>query len=86
MGFFIKEPVGLIIAFLNVLTFVLLIYTILKLAAEGRSKLLQVLDGIFAPLLNPMRRILPPWKLDLVPVILAVLLQLIAFALKKGYR
>ena len=83
---FITDPLGLIIAFLNVTTFLLLVYVLLQAVAEGRSRLLRVLDRIFAPLLAPIRRRLPAWRIDSASVILAIVLQLIAFAIKSGYR
>ncbi len=86
MRFFITDPLGLIIAFLNVTTFLLLVYVLLQAVAEGRSRLLRVMDRIFAPLLAPLRRRLPAWRIDPSSVILAVVLQLIAFAIKSGYR
>ena len=85
MGYFITDPIGLIIAFLNVVTFLLLVYILLQLVAEGRSRLLGVLDRIFAPILSPLRGVLPAWKLDPASIILAAVLQLIAFALKRSY-
>ena len=86
MGLFITDPLGLIIAFLNVTTFLLLVYALLLAVAEGRSKLLWVLDRIFAPLLAPLRRRLPAWRIDPASIFLAIVLQLIAFAIKSGYR
>jgi uncharacterized protein YggT (Ycf19 family) len=86
MGLFITDPLGLIIAFLNVTTFLLLVYVLLQAMAEGRSRVLRVLDRVFAPLLAPLRRIVPEWKIDIASLILAIVLQLIAFALKSGYR
>lgn len=85
MGYFVTDPIGLIIAVLNVATFLLLVYIFLMVVAGGRSRLLQVLDRIFAPILSPLRRVLPAWKLDTAPVILAAVLQLIAFTLKRYY-
>ena len=86
MRYFVTGPIGLIIAFCNVTTFVLLVYLFLKVVAEGRSGLFRVLDRIFAPLLTPLRRALPDWRLDAAPIILALIFQLIAFALKRSYR
>lgn len=85
MGYFITDPVGLIIAALKVLTFILLVYVFLQVVAEDRSRLLRVLDGIFAPLLSPLRRVLPEWRIDTASIILAAALQLIAFALRRRY-
>jgi uncharacterized protein YggT (Ycf19 family) len=85
MGYFVTDRVGLIIAFLNVITFLLLVYMFLKAAAEGRSRLLRVLDRIFAPTLSPLRRVLPAGRLDLASIVLAAVLQIVAFALRRAY-
>jgi uncharacterized protein YggT (Ycf19 family) len=85
MGYFITNPVGLIIAALNVLTFVLLVYIFLLAVADERSRLLLLLDRMFAPLLTPLRNRLPRGSIDTASVILAAVLQLIAFALKRRY-
>ena len=82
MGLFVTDPIGLIIAFLNVATFTLLVYVFLK-AVEERSRLLHVLDRIYGPILVPLRRILPAWRVDIAPLILAALLQAIVFILKR---
>jgi uncharacterized protein YggT (Ycf19 family) len=86
MGLFITDPVGLIIALLNVTTFVLIVYVFLQLAAEGRSKLLYILDRGFAPLLAPLRRVLPVWRVDTASIICIAVLQIVAFVLKKRFR
>ncbi len=85
MGYFVTDPIGLIIALLNVATLLLLVYIFLQVMGEGRSRLLHVQDRVFAPILSPLRRVLPAWRLDLASVILAAILQLIVFALKRCY-
>jgi uncharacterized protein YggT (Ycf19 family) len=85
MGYFVTDPVGLILASLNVLTVVLVIYVFLQAVAEGRSTLLRVLHRVFTPLLVPLRSVLPRWRIDAAPIILAALLQFIAFALRRRY-
>jgi uncharacterized protein YggT (Ycf19 family) len=84
MGYFINDRVGLIIAALNTATFITLVYIFLK-AVEERSRLLHVLEKVYGPLLAPMRRILPVWKLDLASIILAAVLQLVAFYIKRRW-
>jgi uncharacterized protein YggT (Ycf19 family) len=86
MELFITDPIGLIIAFLNVTTFVLAVYVFLQLAAEGRSKLLRILDGGFSPLLAPLRRNLPAWRVDTASIVCIAVLQLIVFALRRRFR
>ena len=86
MGCFVTDIVGLIIAALNVTTVLLLVYVLLEWVADERSRLLRVLDRIWSPLLGPVRRALPAWRIDVVPLILALVLQIIVFFLKRGYR
>jgi len=82
MGYFITDRIGLIIAALNTATFITLVYVFLK-AVEERSRLLHTLDKVYAPLLAPLRRVLPAWKLDLAAIILAAVLQIVAFGIKR---
>lgn len=85
MGYFVTESFGLILAALNVVTFILLIYIFLGLAAGERSGLFRFLDRILGVLLAPLRRVLPEWKFDVSSVILVVVLQVIAFVIKWKY-
>jgi len=82
MGYFITDSIGLIIAALNTATFITLVYVFLK-AVEERSRLLHMLDKVYTPILTPLRRVLPAWKLDLAAIILAVVLQIVAFGIKR---
>jgi uncharacterized protein YggT (Ycf19 family) len=85
MSYFVKSPVGLIIAFLNVSTFLLLIYVLLQTLEEGRrGKVFRILDNIFSPFLSPLRRFLPIGRIDSAAIVLIVILQLIAFIIKRG--
>ena len=86
MGYFVTEPVGLIIAALQVATVLLLVYVFLQWAADERSKLLRVLDRMWSPLLGPLRRALPAWRIDSASLILALTLQIIVFFMKRGIR
>jgi len=86
MGYFVTDAVGLIIAALNLATVLLLVYVFLEWAADERSRLLRVLDRIWSPLLGPLRRALPPWRIDSASLILASTLQIIVFFLKRGTR
>ena len=86
MAYFETSPIGLIIAALNVATFLLLVYLFLELVADERSALLRALDRIFTPILSPLRRSLPEWRVDSAALILAVMLQMIAFVIKRWYR
>jgi uncharacterized protein YggT (Ycf19 family) len=81
MGYFVSDRVGLIIATLNSVTFITLVYVFLK-AVEPRSRLLHALDRIYGPFLAPVRRVLPAWRLDVAALILAAVLQIAAFAIK----
>lgn len=80
------DIIGLIIAALNVATVLLLVYVLLEWVADERSRLLRVLDRIWSPLLGPLRRVLPEWRIDSASLILALILQIIVFFLKRGYR
>ncbi len=82
MSYFVDDRVGLTIAALNTATFITLCYAFLK-AVEERSRLLHVLDRIYSPVLSPMRRILPAWKIDVASLIFAALLQVAAFIIKR---
>jgi uncharacterized protein YggT (Ycf19 family) len=82
MGYFISDRIGLIIAALNTATFITLVYVFLK-AVEERSRLLHTLDKVYAPLLAPLRRVLPAWRLDPAAIILAAVLQIVAFGIKR---
>lgn len=84
MGYFVTEPIGLIIAALNTVTFITIVYVFVR-AVEERSGLLHVLDKVYGPLLAPVRRVLPAWKLDLASIILAAVLQLVAFYVKRRW-
>ena len=86
MRYFVTDIVGLIIAALNVATALLLVYVLLEWVADERSRLLRALDRIWSPLLSPVRRVLPAWKIDSASLILALILQIIVFFLKRGYR
>jgi len=84
MNYFLKNPVGLIIAFLNVSTFLLLIYVLLQTLEEGRKgKVFRILDRIFSPLLSPFRRLIPIQRVDSAAIVLIIILQLIVFFIKK---
>jgi uncharacterized protein YggT (Ycf19 family) len=82
MRYFVSDEIGLIIATLNSATFITLVYVFLK-AVEPRSRLLHALDKVYGPLLAPVRRIMPAWKLDVAALILAAVLQAAAFVIKQ---
>ncbi len=86
MGYFITEPIGLIIAFLNVTTILLSIYFLLLLIADSRSRVFRMLDTIFTPVLNPLRKIFREGRLDASPAVLAVVLQVLSFAIKWNFQ
>jgi len=85
MGYFVSGSVGLILAFLNTLTVLLLLYMVLQLVGAPDSKVFQALDRIFSPVLKPVRQLLKRPGFDLSPLILAALLQLVALAIKKNW-
>jgi len=48
MGYFVTDTVGLILAFLNTLTFMLLLYLFLQLVGVPDSRVYGALDRIFS--------------------------------------
>ena len=85
MGYFTGGTVGLILAFLNTLTFLLLLYMFLQLVSVPDSKVHKALDSIFSPALKPVRRLLKRKGFDVSPLILAAVIQLIALAVRKNW-
>jgi len=81
---FVTDRIGLIIAGCNVLSIVLLIYLFLEILAGERSRLFVALDRIFTPILFPLRRVAPDARFDYAPVVLAVILQVVAFIAGRG--
>ena len=79
------NTVGLILAFLNTITFLLLLYMFLQLVSVPDSKVHKALDSIFSPVLNPVRRLLKRKGFDVSPLILAAVIQLIALAVRKNW-
>ena len=84
MSYFIKSPTGLIIAFMNVCTFLLLIYILLQLMEEKqRGKVFVILDRIFSPILSPLRKFFRAGRIDWAAVAVIIILQLAVFIIKK---
>ncbi|MDD3642853.1 MAG: YggT family protein [Candidatus Krumholzibacteria bacterium] len=84
MGLFIADTVGLVLAFCNTATFVLLLYSFLTVAGVRRSKVYRALDRILGPVLAPLKRLTGGLRFDPSPLIAAALVQLIAFAVRKN--
>lgn len=84
MGLFITDKVGLIIASCNTVTFILMIYLFAGIVAKDRSRVFMVLDKIFKPVLFPIRRIVPQSGFDFAPLVLALILQVVVFTIKRG--
>ena len=85
MGYFVDNQVGLILAFLNTITFLVLLYMFLQLVNVPGSKVYKALDTIFSPVLKPVRRLLKRERIDLSPLILAAAIQLLAMAVRKNW-
>ncbi len=85
MRYFVTDRIGLIVASLNVATFITIVYVFVK-AVERRSKVYQILDKFYGPALQPLRRILPESSIDIAPLVLAAILQLVAFYFKLAVR
>lgn len=81
---FVTDRIGLIIASCNVLSIVLLIYLFLEILAGERSRLFVALDKIFTPILFPLRKVAPDARFDYAPIVLAVILQVVAFITGRG--
>jgi len=85
MGYFVTDAVGLIFAFLNTITFLLLLYMFLQFVGAPDSRVYKELDRIFSPVLAPVRRLLKRQGFDASPLLLAAVLQLIALAVRKNW-
>jgi uncharacterized protein YggT (Ycf19 family) len=85
MGFLVDDTVGLILAFLNTLTVLLLLHMVLQFVDAPDSKVKTALDRVFSPVLKPVRRLLKRPRFDLSPLVLAALLQLVALAIRKNW-
>lgn len=85
MGYFVGDQVGLILAFLNTMTFLVLLYMFLQLVNVPGSKVYKALDTIFSPVLKPVRRLLKRRGFDPSPLVLAAVIQLIATAIRKNW-
>jgi uncharacterized protein YggT (Ycf19 family) len=85
MGLFITDPVGLILAFCNTATFVLLLYSFLTVVGVPGSRVYRVLDRLLGPVLAPLRRLTRGLRFDASPLIAAAVIQLIAFAVRKNW-
>jgi uncharacterized protein YggT (Ycf19 family) len=85
MGLFITDPVGLILAFCNTATFVLLLYAFLTLVGVPGSRVYRTLDLVFGPVLAPLRRLTRGLRFDVSPLIAAAVIQLIALAVRKNW-
>lgn len=73
---------GLIITIVNaiitVLTFTLIIYTLLRLFMDPYHPVLRILGQVIEPLLAPIRKLVSPMGgLDFSPVILIIALQIL---------
>jgi uncharacterized protein YggT (Ycf19 family) len=85
MGYFVTDKFGLIVASLNMATFVTVVYIFVK-AVEQRSKVFQTLDKFYGPALRPLRRILPESRIDIASIVLAAVFQIVAFYIKLAVR
>ena len=80
---FVTGVFGLIIAFCNVLTLLLLVYQLLLVIDDERSRLYRGLGRVFSPVLGPLRRVLPSWRMDFSPIIMAFLVQAVSAIVRK---
>ena len=73
---------GLIITIVNaiitVLSFTLIIYTLLRFFLDPYHPIIQILGQVMEPLLTPIRKLVPPMGgLDFSPLILIIGLQIL---------
>lgn len=73
---------GLIITFVNaiitVLSFTVIIYTLLRFFMDPFHPILRILGQVIEPLLVPIRKLVPPMGgLDFSPLILIIALQVL---------
>jgi uncharacterized protein YggT (Ycf19 family) len=85
MHYFVTDKLGLIVASLNLATFITVVYIFVK-AVERRSRVYQVLDKFYGPALQPLRRILPESSIDIASLVVAAILQIVAFYVKLAVR
>jgi len=75
MGFIIGRAVQILI---EVYILIIVVDVILSYILSPYHKVRMFLDGLVNPLLNPLRRIIPPLgMLDLSPLVLLILVQVI---------
>lgn len=71
----------------QILSFVIIADALLSFLVPYDNKIRQLLDRIVTPMVNPIRRIVPPVNnLDFSPVILLILLQVIESILLRLVR
>jgi len=80
----INTIVGVVDILFRLLTIVVVVDVILSYFLSPFNNFRMVLDRIVSPLLNPIRRIIPPIQMiDFSPIILLVLLQVLEFIIVR---
>ena len=80
----INTIVGVVDILFRLLTIVVVVDVIVSYFLSPFNNFRIVLDRIVSPLLNPIRRIIPPIQMiDFSPIILLVLLQVIEFIIVR---
>jgi YggT family protein len=80
----INTIVGLVDILFRLLTIVVVVDVILSYFLSPFNNFRIVLDRIVSPLLNPIRKIVPPIQMiDFSPIILLVLLQVFEFIIVR---
>ncbi|MFO7915638.1 MAG: YggT family protein [Candidatus Krumholzibacteriales bacterium] len=74
----------MIIATLNVVSLLLLVYVMLQLVGEARGRVYSAMDRLFSFILSPLRKLMPVMKIDLAAIVLIAILRLIVFFIKRG--
>ncbi len=79
MIFFIERVINLIA---NILIFIVFIDALLSFFLPPTTPLRNALDRIVRPMLAPIQRVVPPLGgLDLSPLILIILIEIVSYAL-----
>ena len=77
---------SLLALFLNILTFAIFFRSLASwFPIDRNGPVLQALDAITEPVLDPLRRVVPTiGMIDLTPMVAILLLQFVAQALSRG--
>lgn len=79
-----------IVLFLQVICYLALIYFVLRLFIRSDNRIMQLLSRFIEPLLQPLRNLLgwffPRMPIDLAPMVLVIVVQLLSSVLSAMAR